>query len=54
MTGAVSEQCVFVCCGKGANGKSTYLDATAYVLGDYARNLPFSALEYSAKASHPK
>ena len=53
LTGNVSEQCVFICFGEGANGKSTLLDAIAHVLGDYARNLPFSALEHGARQAIP-
>ena len=45
LTGAVSEQCLFLCYGEGENGKSALLEAVRDVLGGYAHNLPFSAFE---------
>lgn len=36
LTGETGEQCMFVCHGMGANGKSTLLETFRYVLGDYA------------------
>ncbi len=53
LTGDVSEHCVFGCCGTGANGKSTFLDTVAFVQGDYARNLPFSAFEQAGRQAIP-
>lgn len=53
ITGDVREQCLFFCNGMGANGKSTFLDVLQYVLGAYACNLPFSALELKARAPIP-
>ncbi len=51
LSGDVTEQCLFACCGDGANGKSTLLEIIRYVLGDYAHNLPFSAFELTARSS---
>jgi putative DNA primase/helicase len=51
MTGRVDEQCLFACHGTGANGKSTLLAILHYILGDYAVNLPFTALELNGRSS---
>lgn len=40
LCGAVKEQVMFVLVGKGANGKSTFLDAFINVLGAYAKTTP--------------
>jgi putative DNA primase/helicase len=53
LTGLVDEHCLFACYGEGANGKSTLLGVVQYILGDYAVNLPFSALEMSGRSSIP-
>ena len=53
LTGDRREQCLFLCWGEGANGKSTFLEVLRDVLGDYAHNLPFSAFEMKARASIP-
>lgn len=52
-TGDTSEQCFFCCHGEGANGKTTLLNIIRYVIGDYARNLPFSAFELTARSTIP-
>src|SRR5262249_34205232 len=36
LTGNTREQCLFLNFGEGANGKTTLINAVAYVLGDYA------------------
>jgi putative DNA primase/helicase len=46
LTGDCQEECLFFCWGEGANGKSTLLGAVGFTLGDYADDLPFSALEW--------
>lgn len=51
LTGATTEQCLFLCYGTGANGKSTFLSALHSLLGDYSYNLPFSAFEQNARSS---
>jgi putative DNA primase/helicase len=50
LTGDVREQCLFLCYGEGANGKSTFLETVRNLLGSYAHNLPFSAFELSARS----
>jgi putative DNA primase/helicase len=55
MTGSVAEQVVFICYGLGENGKSSFLNAIRGLLGDYAKNTPFSSFEADAHqgaASH--
>jgi putative DNA primase/helicase len=53
LTADVSEQCIFLAFGEGANGKSTFLKTISRVLGDYSRNLPFSAFEIGGRSSIP-
>jgi len=53
LTGCGDEQCLFLCHGSGANGKSTLLGIFHYILGDYAVNVPFSALEKQGRSSIP-
>ena len=45
LTGSTKEQCFFSCYGHGGNGKTTYLEITGYLMGDYSATLPFDALE---------
>lgn len=52
-TGDVSEQSIHICCGQGANGKSTFFNAIRSALGDYAHNAPFSAFEARARDTIP-
>jgi putative DNA primase/helicase len=51
LTGDTQEQCLFLCHGHGANGKSTFLEVLRHVFGSYAHNLPFSAFELRARSS---
>jgi P4 family phage/plasmid primase-like protien len=44
LTGSTREQCIFILHGIGANGKSTYLETIADVLGDYANTTPTQTL----------
>ncbi len=37
LTGNTTEHCIFILHGAGANGKSTFLEATRCVLGNYTR-----------------
>jgi len=53
LTADVSEQCIFLAYGEGANGKSTFLKTIGRVLGDYSCNLPFSAFEIGGRSSIP-
>ena len=45
LTGDTSEQCLFLCYGTGANGKTVFLTALRSALGDYAANTPFQTFE---------
>jgi len=51
LTGETSEQCFFMCYGKGANGKTTFLAALRHVMGDYAYVLPFAVIERPRRGS---
>lgn len=42
MTGFTGEQCLFLLHGGGGNGKSTFLKATTYVMGEHASNADFT------------
>lgn len=44
LTGAVSEQVIFVVTGSGANGKSTFMGVLLDLLGDYAVSVPAPAI----------
>ena len=43
-TGDTSEQCIFIHYGLGQNGKSTFQEAIAAALGDYAMKTPTDTL----------
>jgi putative DNA primase/helicase len=53
LTGDTTEQCLFLCYGAGANGKSTFLETVRSVVGGYGWNLPFSAFELQARSNIP-
>ncbi len=53
LTASTEEQAIFLCYGKGANGKSTLLDVLRHVFGGYAYNLPFSAFELRGRSAIP-
>jgi putative DNA primase/helicase len=53
LTGRTTEQCLFLCHGDGANGKSTFLQALRHVWGDYALNTPFSTFESRQRTGIP-
>jgi putative DNA primase/helicase len=52
LSGSVEEQCVFCWYGSGANGKTTLSNVLRHIFGDYAVNLPFSALEMKNRNSN--
>lgn len=39
LTGSTKEQCLFFCVGNGRNGKSTFLEVIAEIMGSYAANI---------------
>ena len=43
LTGETSEHALFLLYGKGANGKSTFLEVVRHVLGDYAQTADFAS-----------
>jgi putative DNA primase/helicase len=45
LTGSTKEQCIFMCFGEGANGKSTFLEVCADLLGAYSHTLPITSFE---------
>ena len=51
LSGSTQEQCVFFLYGDGANGKSTFLDTLAAMLGDYAMNAQAETLMEKNKQS---
>ena len=44
LTGSVECECMFIFCGGGQNGKSTFLNALASVLGPYSQTAPAGLL----------
>jgi putative DNA primase/helicase len=50
LTGITYEQCLFLCYGRGANGKSIFLALLRALLGRYAYNAPFSTFELRARS----
>jgi len=42
LTGDISEQCLFLCYGTGANGKSVFLSTLRTLMGEYARQADFN------------
>ena len=50
ISGDCREECLMLCWGDGRNGKGTLLNAVAWLLGEYADDLPFSALELTERS----
>jgi putative DNA primase/helicase len=53
LTGSVEEQCLFFLHGKGANGKSTFINVIRHLLGDYAIVAPSTAFMSSKNPDNP-
>lgn len=53
LTGETREQCMFLCQGTGANGKSVFLAVLQKLAGQYAFNAPFSSFERQQQSSIP-
>jgi len=53
LTGLTTEQCLFVCYGTGANGKSVLLRILRMLAGFYAFNAPFSLFEMHSRSAIP-
>lgn len=53
LSGDCREECFFVNWGEGGNGKGTVMNTIAWVLNEYADNLPFSSLEATDRGNIP-
>ena len=53
LTGDLSEQCMFILHGNGANGKSTFIEAIRNVMGTYARNTPIETFTVRREGGIP-
>jgi len=53
ITGDTREQKLFICHGRGANGKSTLFETVQAVLGDYADSIPTRLLLHDGRDDHP-
>lgn len=53
ITGITHEQILAFFYGRGANGKGTFMNTIAHVLGDYAYNMPFSTVELRQRSAIP-
>ena len=53
LTGDCREEVLLLCWGTGANGKGVTTNTLAWLLGDYADDLPFSTLELHERSSIP-
>jgi len=53
LTGNTAEQCLFLCIGNGANGKTVFLAVLRLLGGEYAYNMPFSTVELTSRATIP-
>ncbi len=53
LTGDCREETLALCWGGGANGKGTVMNTIGWLLGDYADDLPFSALELHERSGIP-
>lgn len=51
LTGSTREQCMFILHGSGRNGKSTFIDVLAHILGDYAVQVPARTFDQGHKDS---
>ena len=53
LTGDVSEQCLFILFGSGANGKSTFLRTVGFLTGDYGQQTATETLLVKQKGAIP-
>jgi putative DNA primase/helicase len=53
LTGDTSEHALFFAFGVGANGKSTFLNATSGMIGDYHKTAPIETFTESKSDRHP-
>jgi len=53
LTGSIKEQCMFIAYGRGANGKSTFMDTIMHIMGDYATTTPVETFVNRREGSIP-
>lgn len=53
LTGSTREQCLFFLYGPGGNGKSTFVNTIAGVMGDYAKTASIDTFSQSHSDRHP-
>ncbi|MFC1888950.1 phage/plasmid primase, P4 family, partial [Thermodesulfobacteriota bacterium] len=53
LSGDTSEQCLFLCYGAGANGKSVFLKTLRQMMAPYSLDTSFSTFELRARATIP-
>jgi putative DNA primase/helicase len=53
LTGSTKEQCLFFVYGPGGNGKSTFVNTLAGVMGDYAKTAAIETFTQTASDRHP-
>lgn len=53
LTGQTTERIVPMLYGRGANGKSVFLNVLSTILGDYAFTLPFSTMQFQKQDNIP-
>jgi putative DNA primase/helicase len=53
LTGLTNEHALFFCCGPGANGKTTFINAITSCAGDYHRTAPIETFTDSKNERHP-
>ncbi|MEG0775046.1 phage/plasmid primase, P4 family [Clostridium sp.] len=51
LTGDTSQQCYYICHGRGANGKSTFLNTIREIMGEYSEVLNELSIAYSEFAT---
>lgn len=53
LTGSIREQKMFICYGKGANGKSTFMETIRHIMGDYATTVGINTFVDRKEGSIP-
>lgn len=53
LTGLISEHCLFILYGTGANGKTTFINIMRHIFGDYGKKIMASLLLVNKNELHP-